>query len=191
MTFPVPDECPNASQVRMERVVADLTRFVSDFKEQHNLPLNLADSTLEILENWNFTLDTQDFVCLGPTDASVVVVDSSGCFFNGPAGELMENILKAVKLLPEKVFVCNAQDRKRIMACIDRIKPRVIILFGQEAACTVLGKKDPIQRLQGRFHDVQKTRAMVTLHPEALLEDPGQKRLVWEDMKKVMALLEQ
>uniref|UniRef100_UPI0009462067 uracil-DNA glycosylase n=1 Tax=Verrucomicrobium spinosum TaxID=2736 RepID=UPI0009462067 len=79
-----------------------------------------------------------------------------------------------------------------VLAELEIIKPKVIVALGSTAA-TGLGIEGTVGRLRGQFHDFRGTPIMVTYHPSYLLrreqEDGGgiaEKRLVWEDMMKVM-----
>lgn len=79
-----------------------------------------------------------------------------------------------------------------VLAELEIIKPKVIVALGSTAA-TGLGIEGTVGRLRGKFHDFRGTPIMVTYHPSYLLrreqEDGGgiaEKRLVWEDMMKVM-----
>ncbi|HSJ01947.1 MAG: uracil-DNA glycosylase family protein [Verrucomicrobium sp.] len=90
-----------------------------------------------------------------------------------------------------EMLVCQSY----IMAELEIIKPKVIVALGSTAA-TGLGVEGTVGKLRGRFHDYRGTSLMVTYHPSYLLrreqEDGGgiaEKRLVWEDMMKVMTLV--
>jgi DNA polymerase len=61
----------------------------------------------------------------------------------------------------------------------------ILVALGKYAAQTLLCTDTPISRLRGRFFDFQGTHLMPTFHPSYLLRNPGGKRKVWEDMKKV------
>ena len=73
---------------------------------------------------------------------------------------------------------------------IDAIKPRVIVPLGKFAAQSLLKTMDPITRLRGRQFDYRGTALIPTFHPAYLLRNPSAKREVWEDMKKVRAILQ-
>jgi DNA polymerase len=70
------------------------------------------------------------------------------------------------------------------------IRPRVIVALGPFAAHALLKTDAPISRLRGRVHDYRGGSKLIpTFHPAFLLRSPDRKRDVWEDMKKVRALL--
>jgi DNA polymerase len=65
----------------------------------------------------------------------------------------------------------------------------VICTLGAFAAQTLLDTTEPISRLRGRFQDFKGFKLMPTYHPAYLLRNPDQKRVVWEDVQKIMTLL--
>ncbi len=123
--------------------------------------------------------------------------------FVGAAGQLLTKIIQAMKLTREEVYIANClkcrppQNRnplpEEIAACnpvlseqIRIIQPEIICALGKFAAQTLLQTEEPISRLRGRFFDWNGTKLMPTFHPAYLLRNPGDKKLVWEDMKKIM-----
>lgn len=150
----------------------------------------------------------------GSSEATLVFVgegpgaeeDRTGRPFVGPAGELLTRIIEAMKLTRDQVYICNVVKCRppgnrnpttdEMAAChpflkrqVDAIAPRVICTLGSFAAQTLLKRQAPISKLRGRFHTYNGIKVMPTYHPAYLLRNPDQKRAVWEDMKKIMALL--
>ncbi len=150
----------------------------------------------------------------GDPDAELVFVgegpgheeDVSGRPFVGAAGHLLDKIIQAMNLTRDRVYICNIVKCRppgnrnpqpdEIEACrpflerqLDAIRPKVICTLGTFASQTLLDSTQPISRLRGRFHEYGAIKVMPTFHPAYLLRNPGQKRAVWEDMKKIMALL--
>ena len=132
--------------------------------------------------------------------------DRSGRPFVGPAGQLLTKIIQGMKLTREQVYICNVikcrppQNRdplpEEIASCrpflerqLAAINPEVICTLGTHAAQTLLNTTTPVSRLRGRFQVFNGIRVMPTYHPAYLLRNPERKRDVWEDMKKIMALL--
>ena len=72
---------------------------------------------------------------------------------------------------------------------IDIVKPRVIVALGTFAAHLLLRTDAPISRIRGVVHAYRGASLIPTFHPAYLLRSPDRKREVWEDMKKVRALL--
>jgi DNA polymerase len=132
--------------------------------------------------------------------------DEQGVPFVGRAGQLLTQIIKAMDLEREDVYIANVvkcrppgnrnpepdeieQCEPFLMRQIDVIKPAVVVALGKFAAQTLLRTTEPITKIRGRFHQVGGTRVMPTFHPSYLLRNPGAKREVWEDMKAVMGVL--
>jgi uracil-DNA glycosylase len=132
--------------------------------------------------------------------------DRSGRPFVGAAGRLLTRIIEAMHLTREQVYICNVvkcrppdnrnPGAEEIQACrpflerqIAAIRPTVICTLGSVAARALLDTPLPVSRLRGRFHDRADIKVMPTYHPAYLLRNPDQKRVVWEDVKKIMALL--
>lgn len=147
----------------------------------------------------------------GDTKARLVFVgegpgaeeDRQGVPFVGAAGELLTNIIGAMKLSRETVYICNivkcrppgnrTPESDEIATCIPflkrqigAIRPDIICTLGAVATHSLLDTDTPISRLRGRFRDWQGIPVMPTFHPAFLLRNPERKREVWEDMKQVM-----
>ena len=132
--------------------------------------------------------------------------DEQGVPFVGRAGQLLTQIIKAMGLEREDVYIANVvkcrppgnrnpepdeieQCEPFLMRQMDVIKPAVVVALGKFAAQTLLRSTEPISKIRGRFHQVGDTRVMPTFHPSYLLRNPAAKREVWEDMKAVMGVL--
>lgn len=142
--------------------------------------------------------------------------DVTGEPFVGRAGQLLTDMIqKGMGLRREDVYICNVlkcrppENRTpaadEIAACrdylwrqIDIIKPELIIALGAPAAQTLLGAREGIGRLRGRFHDFypsgtsligESIPLLPTFHPAYLLRSPGEKTKAWEDLKLAMARL--
>ncbi len=130
--------------------------------------------------------------------------DLKGEPFVGRAGQLLTDIItKGMGMKREDVYIanvikCRPPDNRNpepdeIESCepflvrqIELIKPRVLIGLGKFAVQTLLKNKLPITKLRGVWHDYHGTKFMPTLHPAYLLRNPGDKKLVWQDIKKVL-----
>lgn len=132
--------------------------------------------------------------------------DEQGEPFVGRAGQLLTQIIKAMGLAREDVYIANVvkcrppgnrnPEPDEIAACspflqaqISAIGPTVIVALGKFAAQTLLQTETPISRLRGQFHALGGVAVMPTFHPSYLLRNPAAKREVWEDMKLVMKKL--
>jgi len=135
--------------------------------------------------------------------------DQKGEPFVGDAGRILNRIISAMGLQREEVYICNVvkcrppqnrnPEKDEIAACspfllrqLHSIKPEVIVALGTFAAQTVLGSKEPISRLRGKFHDFHGVPLMPTYHPSYLLRSGGNSDsfwTVWDDMTQVLRLL--
>ncbi len=134
--------------------------------------------------------------------------DQQGRPFVGAAGQLLTDIIvKGMLLKREDVYICNIvkcrppenrnPEPDEIEACepflikqLQAIKPQCIVALGNVAVKTLLKTKAGITSLRGNWQTYQGIPLMPTFHPAYLLRTPGDKKLVWRDIKKVMAELE-
>jgi DNA polymerase len=151
----------------------------------------------------------------GPGDASLVVVgegpganeDKTGRPFVGRAGELLTEILAAIDLPREQVYICNVvkcrppSNRKpqqdEIDACVpylhrqlEILKPAVILAMGGTAAETLLGTRQSLGSLRNKVHEFRGTPLVVTYHPAALLRNPHWKKPTWDDVRIARQLVD-
>ncbi len=135
--------------------------------------------------------------------------DRQGRPFVGRAGQLLTKIIAAMRYARDEVYItnivkCRPPDnrtpfRPEIEACqpylltqIKTIRPIVIVSLGKTATDFFVPSAASMSSLRGNFHDFGSVRVMPTFHPSYVMRnegDPGIKRLVWQDMQKVMALL--
>jgi uracil-DNA glycosylase family 4 len=133
--------------------------------------------------------------------------DIQGEPFVGRAGQLLTKIIEAIGMRREDVYIANVlkcrppgnrnpepdeveQCEPFLLRQIDVIKPKVIVALGKFAAQCLLKTNDPITRLRGREYKFRDAILMPTYHPAYLLRTPSAKRDVWEDMKRVKAILD-
>ena len=132
--------------------------------------------------------------------------DQQGEPFVGPAGQLLTKIIEAIGLTRDQVYIANVikcrppQNRNpeldEVQTCapflfqqMDVIRPRVVVALGAFAVRTLLRSEQSISRLRGQVFDYRGAKLVPTFHPAFLLRSPDRKRDVWQDMKKVRALL--
>jgi len=144
--------------------------------------------------------------------------DAQGEPFVGRAGQLLNNMIKAMGLQREEVYIANVvkcrppgnrtPERDECDTCspflmrqIAVIKPKVVVALGAVAAKNLLAINAPMSELRGRFYDFmpagarssdpswQGARLAVTYHPAFLLRDPRQKGEAWKDLQMVMKYL--
>ena len=141
--------------------------------------------------------------------------DAQGEPFVGRAGQLLNNMIKAMGIEREQVYIANivkcrppgnrTPEREECETCspflmrqIAVIKPKVIVALGATAAKTLLAMNSSMIQLRGRFYDFQTPgvrgndpdwegcKLAVTYHPAFLLRDPRQKGEAWKDLQMVM-----
>lgn len=134
--------------------------------------------------------------------------DLQGLPFVGAAGQLLTKIIESIGLKREEVFIANVlkcrppgnrtPKPEEIQNCepylrkqIEIIAPQIICALGTFAAQTLLKTTTPISQLRGRFYDLNDAKLICTYHPAHLLYHPSDKRLVWEDMKKIRKVLQE
>jgi uracil-DNA glycosylase family 4 len=135
--------------------------------------------------------------------------DAQGRPFVGRAGRLLRKIIAAMNFREEEVYITNVvkcrppenrtPHRDEVAACspylvrqIELIRPRVIVTLGKSPTEFFSPSRLGMTALRGRFVDYRGIPVMPTFHPSYLIRNEGNrelKRMVWDDMKQVMALL--
>jgi DNA polymerase len=139
--------------------------------------------------------------------------DEQGEPFVGRSGQLLTNMIKAMGLSREQVYIANivkcrppgnrAPEREESNTCspflmrqIAAIKPKVVVALGATAAKGLLAMNAPMTQLRGRFYEFKPPgmrdldwdgcKLAITYHPAFLLRDPRQKGEAWKDLQMVM-----
>jgi DNA polymerase len=129
--------------------------------------------------------------------------DEQGEPFVGRSGQLLTNMIKAMGLRREDVYIANiikcrppanrTPERDECDTCspflmrqIEAIRPKALVALGAVAAKTLLAINAPMTELRGRWYDFRGTKLAVTYHPAFLLRDPRQKKETWKDLQMVM-----
>jgi len=132
--------------------------------------------------------------------------DAQGLPFVGRAGKLLNQMIEAMGLRRQDVYICNVvkcrppenrlPERDEIEKCspfllrqLDTIAPKVIVCLGACAAQTLLETNRGISQFRGQWLDFRGHKLMATYHPAYLLRNPSAKAEVWKDLQKVMAVL--
>lgn len=206
--------------------------FDTDRKTTSSVTLASIADTLALCKRCSLCKDRKNTVPgFGVEKALVMVIgegpgaeeDMQGLPFVGPAGQLLDKMLASIQLSrhtncfignivkcrpphnrdpsPEEAAACASF----LHAQIHIIKPKMILAVGRIAAQSLLGTKEGIGKLHGRFFDYPSTdRAfsgasqskdvsiplMATYHPSALLRDASYKKPAWEDLKLFRSQLE-
>ena len=129
--------------------------------------------------------------------------DLQGLPFVGKAGQLLNNMISAMGLQRDQVYIANVvkcrppanrvPEQEEGATCtpflfrqIDVVRPEVLVALGATAATWLLGARQPLAGLRGRIHNVRGTKLIVTYHPAFLLRDPRQKKEAWADLQIAM-----
>ena len=178
----------------------------------------------EICRSMGTLRDTMVFAVGNPDAQLMLVGEAPGAEeekqrepFVGPAGQLLDKILKAMGIQRSEVYISNivkfrpriddlpdqgSKNRKptaeEMAAAVQYVKqeiaivqPKVIVALGGTAMEGLLGIEGAVSRMRSHFHDLDGRPVMVTYHPSYLLrnEDISEKRKLWEDMLMVMERL--
>ena len=132
--------------------------------------------------------------------------DEQGEPFVGKAGQLLTDIIKAMKLTRDDVYIANVikcrppenrnpepdeldECRPYIQRQVALIQPKVIVALGRFGLQSLTERAYSITSVRGQWLDYNGIKLMPTFHPSYLLRTPAAKKDVWNDMKKVMAEL--
>lgn len=151
----------------------------------------------------------------GDTSANWMVIgeapgadeDRQGQPFVGRAGQLLNNMLRAIDLPRQSVYIANIlkcrppnnrdprpEEATQCMGYLHRqialVKPSIILVVGRIAAQNLLQSKETLGRLRNKTHYLAGTEipVIVTYHPAYLLRQPLEKRKAWEDLKRARSI---
>jgi DNA polymerase len=136
--------------------------------------------------------------------------DISGKPFVGRSGKLLDRMMEAIGLDRSTVYIANVvpwrppgnrtPTPQETAICLPFIRrqielanPDVLICLGGPSMQTLLGTKDGITRMRGRWlpfdTGTREIKAMATFHPAFLLRSPLQKRFSWRDFLAIKKAL--
>ncbi|MBB5059203.1 DNA polymerase [Granulicella aggregans] len=185
-----PDQRPAALQA-IRDLIGDCTRCPLAYAGRRTIVFGDGDPNARLM-----------FVGEGPGADE----DASGLPFVGKAGQLLNNMINAMGLKREQVYIANVVKCRPpanrtpepveantcspfLLEQIDVIRPEVIVALGATAATYLLGVKQSLGSLRGTWHSCRGAKVAVTYHPAFLLRDPTQKGEAWKDLQRVMAEL--
>lgn len=181
----------------------------------------LVEHMMQMKDDPLFPAGTSMVIHRGNPDAKLMIIGEApgteenklGKPFVGRSGQLLDQILRAVDLDPEKdVFISNAVFRMPpgddgrplrkpnpeeiayykpyIMEIIRLIDPVVVVLSGGVAAQSILGEKLGITKIRGKWYEQDGRWYMPIFHPAYLLRNPSKtpgspKALTWQDIREV------
>jgi len=126
--------------------------------------------------------------------------DEQGLPFVGNAGLLLTEMLRAIGLSREEVFITNILKCRppnnrdplagEVESCNEYlqqqqklIQPKIILAVGRIAAQTLLKTDESLARLRGKVHTLNNTPVVVVYHPAYLLRSLPEKRKAWLDLQ--------
>ena len=185
-----PDQKPAALQA-IRNLIGDCTRCPLAYAGRRTIVFGDGDPNARLM-----------FVGEGPGADE----DASGIPFVGKAGQLLNNMIAAMGLRREQVYIANIVKCRPpanrtpepveantcspyLLEQIDVIRPEVIVALGGTAATYLLGVKQSLASLRGAWHSSRGAKVCVTYHPAYLLRDPTQKGEAWKDLQRVMTEL--
>ena len=180
-----------AALERLRAEIGDCTRCPLAYAGRHTIVFGEGDPSAELM-----------FVGEGPGADE----DESGRPFVGKAGQLLNNMIGAMGLTREGVYIANVVKCRPpgnrtpefveattcsqfLLQQIDVVRPKVIVALGATAATYVLGVRQSLASLRGEWFGCRGAKVAVTYHPAFLLRDPRQKAEAWKDLQRVMAEL--
>jgi DNA polymerase len=132
--------------------------------------------------------------------------DLQGIPFVGRAGKLLTQMIEAMGLTRDDVYIANVvkcrppenrqPEKDEVATCspfllrqLEVIRPKAIVCLGATAVRCLLGDNKSISSIRGQWVDFRGIQLMATYHPAYLLRNPAAKGDVWKDLQKVMAAL--
>ena len=187
----VPSADRPAALAAVRADIGDCTRCPLAYAGRHTIVYGEGDPNAKLM-----------FVGEGPGADE----DASGRPFVGKAGQLLNNMIAAMGLQREQVYIANivkcrppgnrVPEPAEANTCvpflaqqIDIVGPQVVVALGLTAAMYLLGARQSLGSLRGRWHQVRGAKVAVTYHPAFLLRDPRQKGEAWKDLQRVMTEL--
>ena len=177
--------------VAIQNEIGDCTRCPLAYAGRRNIVFGDGDANARLM-----------FVGEGPGADE----DASGVPFVGKAGQPLNNMIQAMGLKREDVYIANIVKCRPpanrvpepveaetcdqfLLRQIDVVQPQVVVALGATAAMYLLGVRQSLSSLRGRWHSCRGAKLAVTYHPAFLLRDPRQKGEAWKDLQMVMAEL--
>jgi uracil-DNA glycosylase family 4 len=190
-TAPVPPAERAAALRAIQEEIGDCTRCPLAYAGRHTIVFGDGSPTARLM-----------FIGEGPGADE----DKQGLPFVGRAGQLLNNMIGAMGLQREEVYIANIVKCRPpnnrvpepveantcsqfLLRQIDIVQPQVIVALGATAATYLLGVRRSLSALRGRWHTCRGAKLAVTYHPAFLLRDPRQKAEAWKDLQMVMTEL--
>jgi uracil-DNA glycosylase family 4 len=217
---PLPEPAPRAPQVLAQPALsADAT--AQSAAEAARAAQTLEDLRAALLAFEGCALKataTQLVFADGNPNADIMIVgeapgadeDRQGLPFVGRAGQLLDKMLAAIGLDRRHVYIANVVPWRppgnrtptplETSAClpfmrrqIELVHPKILVCLGAAATQTLLGVKEGIMRIRGRWYEYDmggaKIPAIAMLHPAYLLRQPSHKKFAWQDLRELAKMM--
>ena len=151
----------------------------------------------------------------GPATAEWMVVgdapgedeDKAGTSFAGPAGQLLDNMLKALSLTRADVYITHAlkcrtpvgrsASQVEVSHCasylarqVALVQPKVILAMGRTVALALLQSTEPLGKLRAEVQSFHGVPVVVTYPPAYLLRNQADKAKAWADLCRAASLVQ-
>jgi DNA polymerase len=148
---------------------------------------------------------TADWMVVG--DAPGEDEDKAGTSFAGPAGQLLDNMLKALNLTRADVYITHAlkcrtpvgrsASQVEVSHCasylarqVTLVQPKVILAMGRTAALALLQSTEPLGKLRAEVQSFHGVPVVVTYPPAYLLRNQADKAKAWADLCLAASLVQ-
>ena len=195
-----------------------INRYKQQFESTNQVKLKKLKALIENIQNiknCNLKKSATNIVFSdGNPDSKIMIIgegpganeDKAGLPFVGLAGQLLDKMLKAINLDRGNVYISNVvnyrppSNRKPTDEEIERylpflikhieiINPKILLLLGSTALNAIIGDKDVISKVRGKWFDkkigICKTNVIASFHPAFLMRQPEQKKFSWIDLKLI------
>ena len=195
-----------------------INRYKQQFEATNQVKLKKLKAlkeNIQNIKNCNLKKSATNIVFSdGNPDSKIMIIgegpganeDKAGLPFVGLAGQLLDKMLKAINLDRGNVYISNVvnyrppSNRKPTDEEIERylpflikhieiINPKILLLLGSTALNAIIGNKDVISKVRGKWFDkkigICKTNVIASFHPAFLMRQPEQKKFSWIDLKLI------
>ena len=195
-----------------------INRYKQQFEATNQAKLKKLEAlkeNIQNIKNCNLKKSATNIVFSdGNPDSKIMIIgegpganeDKAGLPFVGLAGQLLDKMLKAINLDRGNVYISNVvnyrppSNRKPTDEEIERylpflikhieiINPKILLLLGSTALNAIIGDKDVISKVRGKWFDkkigICKTNVIASFHPAFLMRQPEQKKFSWIDLKLI------
>ncbi len=209
---PSPPKPPNEPRQKGQTISSDAPKQLTTLEKKIILMRQLEDEIRQCQRCPLFKRRKHTVLGEGDLDAELMFIgeapgekeDEQGKPFVGAAGELLTKMIEAMQLSREQVYIGNIVkcrppgnrnplpgEARQCLPYIEEqiriVSPKVIVALGAIAARYLLSSERRISDLRGKFHQYALgIKVMPTFHPARLFHNPGEKILVWSDLKMVM-----